>query len=174
MQVTLIRDSQKIDCYLEHFLCKSKFAKRCHVAMNFEVSILSAAAARTCLLFFALEYKMIKLLFCVTISVVISCCFAQCSGSLNNKPLSTADPTLIRSTTNGKLYLAGAPGSQVYIAHLYGTPYEMGYAHGQLFKQELNKIMGEVFLYLQDQADEILMKLPKDLRVCLSPIRISL
>lgn len=44
----------------------------------------------------------------------------------------------------------------------------MGYAHGQLFKQELSKIMGEVFAYLDDQADEILKKLPKDLRVLFS------
>lgn len=35
---------------------------------------------------------------------------------------------------NGKLYIQRNVTPPVYIVHLYGTAYEMGYAQGQLFK----------------------------------------
>jgi hypothetical protein len=44
----------------------------------------------------------------------------------NNYPIDTAAPVLNRTTTNGKAYVAGQPGFQYFIAHLYGSDYEMG------------------------------------------------
>lgn len=42
------------------------------------------------------------------------------------------EPTFIRSVPNGKLYKSGGANldTPVLLAHVWGTPYEMGFAHG--------------------------------------------
>ena len=36
-----------------------------------------------------------------------------------------------------------------------GTPYEMGYAHGELMKEKANSMMNAVWEYLEDQVVRI-------------------
>jgi hypothetical protein len=41
----------------------------------------------------------------------------------NLNPPFTSAPVLINETTNGKLYIAGPPGGEFYVMHLWGSPY---------------------------------------------------
>ena len=40
---------------------------------------------------------------------------------------------------------------------LLGTPYEMGYAHGQLMQERAKSMMNDVWSYLEDQVVCILL-----------------
>jgi len=56
------------------------------------------------------------------------CCRSNCSGT----------PRLVRSGANAKLFHANnATGIILPIVHVYGTPYEMGLAQGQLMRLEI-------------------------------------
>ncbi len=44
----------------------------------------------------------------------------------NKFPINTAAPVLLGEHDNGKLFLAGQPGFEFHVLHLYGTAYEMG------------------------------------------------
>lgn len=56
---------------------------------------------------------------------------AYCGGrpdpnaKMNQYPINTQAPTAINTTANGKAYLAGQPGFEFYILHVYGTAYEV-------------------------------------------------
>ncbi len=43
------------------------------------------------------------------------------------------------SVANGKLYTVGSgqPGTSLSLLHLYGTPYQMGFAQAQLMRDQL-------------------------------------
>ncbi len=57
---------------------------------------------------------------------------AYCGGApdpnakRNTYPINTQEPTLLSQGKNGKLFLAGQPGFEFHILHVYGTAYEMG------------------------------------------------
>lgn len=75
----------------------------------------------------------------------------NCNGQPNQLPLYTDEPTLLRTVPNGKLFITGANTSapfipsnanyvRPYIIHVYGSPYDMGKAHGQLLKNEILEV----------------------------------
>ncbi|ETO13964.1 hypothetical protein RFI_23401 [Reticulomyxa filosa] len=66
----------------------------------------------------------------------------------NNNGYIEANPQLIKEVTNGRLYLVGNDDQQLYMAHVYGTPYEMGYAHGELLKDEVQTFISDVWEYM--------------------------
>jgi hypothetical protein len=76
----------------------------------------------------------------------------------------TAAPTFVRSVANGKRYVGGGGNDTFHIAHLYSATdnyYEMGYALGQMFPQEINDMFAHIepwLIGLLEKADE---KLPK-------------
>ena len=41
---------------------------------------------------------------------------------------------------------------QLNIVHLYGTPYEMGVAHGSILKENVTNFINEVWAYLELQV----------------------
>ncbi len=57
-------------------------------------------------------------------------------GTPNTTPLWNQPHTLLKTVKNGKLYQAGnvTTNSTLYVVHVYGTDYEMGYAHGQVLR----------------------------------------
>ena len=67
---------------------------------------------------------------------------AYCHGSPspdakpNLFPIITAEPKLVKSVKNGRLYDAGL----FDVVHLYGTPYEMGAAHAALKGEEVSHL----------------------------------
>eukprot|EP00698_Gefionella_okellyi_P020891 TRINITY_DN6653_c0_g1_i1.p1 TRINITY_DN6653_c0_g1~~TRINITY_DN6653_c0_g1_i1.p1 ORF type:complete len:440 (+),score=86.37 TRINITY_DN6653_c0_g1_i1:53-1321(+) len=106
----------------------------------------------------------VRILACVALVVAAITLAWACDGTPNNLPINTEPLTLVRSGTQGKLYQAGQPGQQFYVLHMYGTPYQMGFAHGQLLKDQITVMIPKVMQYLESQIDQYLKFLPQDLR----------
>ena len=68
--------------------------------------------------------------------------------------------TLISSNAHGKRYEVTVPnggGSAVStfpLLHVFGTPYEMGYAQGVLMSDQANAFVTTVWAYLQEEVDQ--------------------
>jgi len=93
--------------------------------------------------------------------VAVACAAApRCPGRANPYPVYTASPRLWSTVTNGKLYVAGNGSDFFYIQHLYGTPYEMGLAHGTLFKEIIPTGLNRFYDWVEGQIEEILPWLP--------------
>eukprot|EP01112_Ceratiomyxa_fruticulosa_P015062 TRINITY_DN4384_c0_g2_i2.p1 TRINITY_DN4384_c0_g2~~TRINITY_DN4384_c0_g2_i2.p1 ORF type:complete len:435 (-),score=78.13 TRINITY_DN4384_c0_g2_i2:66-1370(-) len=99
------------------------------------------------------------LLSCLGVSLA-----AYCSGkpspnpSPNLIPLYTDAPALVSQISNGQLYTMG---NVTKVLHVWGTPYQMGTAHGTLLKSELNVMMPDLWSYLVSQVSEIMSKVPE-------------
>eukprot|EP00013_Stygamoeba_regulata_P030240 CAMPEP_0177645576 /NCGR_PEP_ID=MMETSP0447-20121125/9323_1 /TAXON_ID=0 /ORGANISM="Stygamoeba regulata, Strain BSH-02190019" /LENGTH=472 /DNA_ID=CAMNT_0019148069 /DNA_START=67 /DNA_END=1485 /DNA_ORIENTATION=- len=83
-------------------------------------------------------------------------------GPENLYPIFTPDMSTppLRTATNGKAWLINLPmdglhtnTTQAYwLAHLYGSPYEQGFAQGALFKKEVHDFLTKAWVYMADQA----------------------
>ena len=71
---------------------------------------------------------------------------AYCSGAPDpgarvlDYPIDTLAPRFVRAVPNGELYEAGDArfGSTFWIAHVRGSPFKMGLAHGRLLTDEVS------------------------------------
>jgi len=88
----------------------------------------------------------------------------NCDGTSTGLSIWTQAPVLVNATANGKLYTVGGSDNPVNILHLYGEPYDMGVAHGQLLKDTILQMYDEFYDYANDQADQYLKYLPEFLR----------
>ena len=91
--------------------------------------------------------------------------FSDCDGAPNTNTIYTRPPSFVRSTQNGKRFLAGAGDDTMFLVHVYGSAYEMGKAYGELFKPELSVLIPTFDKYLDDlilNMTHILDKLPKE------------
>jgi len=57
----------------------------------------------------------------------------------------------IQGDYNAKLYTVGSGDDQIYIVHLWGTPYQMGYAHGLLVKDRMIGLIETFWTYMEKQ-----------------------
>lgn len=79
---------------------------------------------------------------------------AYCSGSpqpgerTNENAIFESDLSFLRSAKNAKLYEAGPDGARFPILHVWGSPYEVGYAQGTILKDEINKFVTATWNYL--------------------------
>lgn len=87
-----------------------------------------------------------------------------CDGTPNPYPLFTEAPTFVNSTPNGKLYRTGNSSHPMFLLHVYGTPYEKGFAHGQLLSCQIQELMlgtnpnRSFWAYIDAQIDPYLEK----------------
>lgn len=72
----------------------------------------------------------------------------------NLYPIYTNPPTHVKSVPNGHLYSVGDEISNFSIVHLYGTPYQMGYAQGKLHGPRIIQFMESVYSYIEAEAME--------------------
>ena len=95
---------------------------------------------------------------------------AYCSGSPEagervneNKIHSLDDIILVRSVQNAKLFTAGPANARFNVAHLWGTPYEKGYAQGLLMKREMRTFIYATWAYLSEELESVISndKIPK-------------
>lgn len=103
---------------------------------------------------------------------------AYCNGRpkdgarYNELPFHTSPPRFLNSTKNGKLFIVGdgdgRNGSPVHVLHVYGTPYEMGYAHGELLKPQLRTFIPGLYQYMGQKIREALPNLPEWLKKIIS------
>lgn len=66
-------------------------------------------------------------------------------------PIIEGDLTFVRQVKNGKLYVAGQGDEQIDVVHLWGSPFEMGVAHGLLQQDKLVKMVDSIWTYLENQ-----------------------
>eukprot|EP00605_Chrysophyceae_sp_TOSAG23-4_P002579 GSChrysophyteH1.ASY1.ANO1.2849.1 assembled CDS len=102
------------------------------------------------------------LLVCVLVVLATVANAAYCSGSpapgerTNDLPIAASDLKLIKTVKNGVLYEAGPENARFPVVHVYGTPYEMGYAQGELVGESLSGFVHGTFKYLIDEASDAL------------------
>nr|XP_006823778.1 PREDICTED: protein dcd1B-like [Saccoglossus kowalevskii] len=72
----------------------------------------------------------------------------------NHNPIQTGPPVFVKQIKNAKLYTAGKGDDVIKVLHLWGTPYEMGYAHGTILKDEATDLLNEVWGYLEKQVTD--------------------
>lgn len=65
-------------------------------------------------------------------------------GVQNSFPISFDAPVFVNASANGKLFTQNSVSPPLYVLHVYGTAYEMGYAQGELMKEQLNELFPEV------------------------------
>ena len=72
-------------------------------------------------------------------------------GPPNTLPIDEAPPVFIRQVAHGKLYSVGQGGDQKDLVHLWGTPYENGYALGELLGPKVSAFIQSVYVYVEGQ-----------------------
>ncbi|XP_070541871.1 protein dcd1A-like [Ptychodera flava] len=72
----------------------------------------------------------------------------------NLNPIQTDKPLLVRQTKNAKLYTVGKGDDAFNVVHVWGSPYEMGFAQGTILKEEATKFVNDVWKYLEDTVVE--------------------
>ena len=113
-------------------------------------------------------------------SLLVASDAAMCSGhptngTKNNYAINAADaPTLMRSAANGQAYRAGQPGFEFWVLHLYGTPYEQGFAHATMMKAEVLEMLNRTWAYMEAQMDDDITGLPDWLRDLIEEIGLTL
>lgn len=76
----------------------------------------------------------------------------QCHGTPNLNAIIDVPPVFVKSVPNGKLYTAGSGDETIWLVHVYGTPYEMGYAYGQLLKDQTTAIITQMVAHLEQEV----------------------
>lgn len=100
----------------------------------------------------------LQTLVCVFVFLYTPAQTAYCHGKpdLNAKqnlnPVFHGETRFVRQVKNGKLYVAGEAQDAFNVVHLWGTPYEMGYAHGSLVKDEAFRFIQSVWTYMEQQV----------------------
>eukprot|EP00056_Hartaetosiga_gracilis_P014210 m.239995 g.239995 ORF g.239995 m.239995 type:complete len:436 (+) comp14353_c0_seq1:60-1367(+) len=106
----------------------------------------------------------------VSVFVLVCVCVCvnaqtDCGGSTNTLPIYKDTPTLLRSIKNAKLYsMDHGDGKTIRVLHLYGTPYEMGFAQARILSDEIPIMFKNFFKYIDDQIAPYISKLPKDIQ----------
>jgi len=102
--------------------------------------------------------------FCFFVSSDCQLLRAGCRGTANYGPQNNfpvipgaAQTQVIGTTTNGKAYLVTVPNAggntaaNFTLLHVYGTPYEMGRAQGELMKEKTQALVTQVWAYMRNQ-----------------------
>ena len=74
----------------------------------------------------------------------------------NLNPVDDEKPIFVKSVQYGngqaKLYTVGHGDDEIYVVHLWGTPYEMGYAHGLLLPKRMEALVETFWSYMELQV----------------------
>ena len=73
-------------------------------------------------------------------------------GPPNMEPISIGAPRLVRTCSHGKLFAAGDGEDAVDLVHVYGRPYDWGFAQGTLLKGKLLEFFPRVYKYFEEQV----------------------
>jgi isopenicillin-N N-acyltransferase-like protein len=88
---------------------------------------------------------------------------AYCGGApqpgerTNEFEIVDTELTFIRSVKNAMLFEAGPPNARFPVVHVWGTPYEMGYAQGQLMKKDITQFVTKTWGYLVSEVVQYLV-----------------
>eukprot|EP01013_Petalomonas_cantuscygni_P019606 TRINITY_DN3750_c0_g1_i1.p1 TRINITY_DN3750_c0_g1~~TRINITY_DN3750_c0_g1_i1.p1 ORF type:complete len:466 (-),score=97.85 TRINITY_DN3750_c0_g1_i1:605-1933(-) len=87
----------------------------------------------------------------------------SCDGAYNTKPLNTDKPKFVRRVHNGSLYSIMNDNTEMFVVHMYGSPYQMGYAHGELLKPQAAKLYKQFTEFVAEEIDQYLPYLPPEI-----------
>lgn len=111
-----------------------------------------------------------NLTLCIALCVITLLChfvsaYDKCTGQPNTQPFIIAEDnmTLLRTVKNAKLYKVNQQSktTYMYVLHVWGEPYEMGLAQGQIFKDELHDLFTTYLDYLDKFISEYIPYLPE-------------
>jgi isopenicillin-N N-acyltransferase like protein len=118
------------------------------------------------------------LLFVLALSASAQQTFEGCKGTINDLPLLEDSLELVQQVPNGKKYTAPYDGHLFYVVVVNGSAYEMGYAEGQLLKNEINAMIPKVFdwfqTFLQTNISAVIRVMPKFIKNWFSKTAIKL
>ena len=83
---------------------------------------------------------------------------AFCNGApdegdfTNNYPVIDGEMKMIKSVKNGVLYETGPDNAKFDVVHVFGSPYEMGYAQGELVGDKIRQFVHGTFSYIIDSV----------------------
>eukprot|EP01132_Coremiostelium_polycephalum_P004853 gene4853-6049_t len=83
---------------------------------------------------------------------------SNCPGQNNPFPIYTDTPVFVTSTQNGQLFTSGPASNTINVLHLYGNPYDMGVAHGQLLQNQIQKMIPEFMSFASAKAALFIQK----------------
>jgi isopenicillin-N N-acyltransferase like protein len=91
----------------------------------------------------------------------------KCEGMYNAHEINMNEPVEVRRVPHGiRMHIEG---SDIPLVHVEGTPYQMGYAMGQLLKEEATNLVDEVLNYFLNLGYEFVLEkfpliehIPKD------------
>lgn len=99
----------------------------------------------------------------VSLSLSLNAVYAAyCSGSpdpgerTNDFPIYDQELKFIRQVKNAMLFEAGPPNATFPIVHLWGTPYEVGYAQGELMKPYIKEFVLKTWAYMSTELVQAL------------------
>ena len=87
----------------------------------------------------------------------------NCTNRPATIPVWTAPPTFVKSVKSGKRYLGGSGDDTFHVVHLYSDTddlYEMGFALGQLFPEEMNDMFNKIEPWLVEMLEKSVPWLP--------------
>ena len=103
---------------------------------------------------FSVAWALLGCCYCLQLADAARCSGDSPPGPPNLHPIDTSAPKLNKTVANGKLYTVGSGEDAVDLLHLYGTPYEQGFAHGTLLKEKLLAFYPQVETYLAEQISK--------------------
>jgi hypothetical protein len=95
---------------------------------------------------------------------------STCPGNLNTLIPWTGAPVKLREVENGSLYTAGDGDDQLYVVHVYGSPYSMGYAQGSLLRDTIQTIIPAFYSHVEEEIETYLKFLPDDIRALIAAL----
>jgi hypothetical protein len=73
----------------------------------------------------------------------------QCSGKRWMQDIFDEEPRLVDQDRSGERYEIGQNGDLLSFLHVYGSPYELGRAHGTLLRVQIHSMYLQFFRYQQ-------------------------
>lgn len=96
----------------------------------------------------------VSLLICALLNFFAVISGDYCNGApdagerTNDFPIVDEELTFVRSVKNAMLFEAGPANARFPVVHVWGTPYEMGFAQGTLMKKEIISFFTSVWEYV--------------------------
>lgn len=103
---------------------------------------------------------------------------AYCNGSpddgerTNEYPIYDGDLTLKKQVKNAMWFEAGPSNTSFPVVHLWGSPYEIGFAQGTLMKETIKEFIDKTWIYLTEEIVSALddIDIPKAAKVKISEL----
>jgi len=81
-------------------------------------------------------------------------CGGQKETAVGQKKIVMAVPQKLAETAHGQLSVAGEGEDKIMVLKVWGTPYEMGLAHGQLLKKEVSKHVPNLIHLMSEKSGQ--------------------